>query len=1358
MKKTTKKIYAILLIILMLMNYVPAITNAIEEESCNIVLESTASRYDAGDEILVDIKIDQLINIKKIRHFNARIEYNEEDLRLEKISISEELANQGYSSTGAIANKSILISLFVGDATLGIGSTICTIKFTALKSSDTQTKVRVYDIDATDNDERQLMSEPNRGPDDAYINNPEITLPVPFKQIKHNLQITKTNSNSEAITSDSAIFKITKLDGTIIYQGTDSNGRITLTNLEIPNTTNTYTYIIEEMLAPTGYEKNEEPTIITLTFNEEGKVLTAVAGTNGNASIIEDTNTIDVKISNIAKIPEVEKEVFNLVLNKVDEENRSITSDTAEFVITMPDGTQANYATIQSTGKTENIAILAPETAGTYAYVIKETKAPNGYRIEENSIIVELKYVQQNNKIILESGNVVSYNNEAVIITNDEIKTATVNIKNEQEIINYNYTIMIDKVKNDTFKTNITEDTAIFEIIKGNETSYVRTNQLGKATFEFSMTNKEIVVGQEYTYKVKEIKAPNGYILDEESKDLTLTFNEDGSINTAIVSGQNIIEPMSTTNTVNVKIVNEKEPEEIVIIPQDFKLQINKVDENGQTITTGTTEYIITMPDGTKVEYNTGSTEKPNIKAPEEEGTYIYVIKETKTPEGYKPGKDIILELTFEKVDEKIVLVSGTHNNKEIEITEDGQIKTAKIDVETEKETITYNYSINIDKIDTDNQNITSTDTMFEITKDEKMYYIKTNEEGKAIFTFSMTNEEIIEGQEYIYTIKEIKAPNGYILDETLKTLTLTFNKNGNINTTVVSGENITEPTFTTNIVNVKITNEKEPEEIIIIPQDFELQINKIDQNNNLINSDSANFILTTPDGTTHTLTTVNGISSKVRLNAPKVAGKQIYFLKETKAPQGYDILESSLVIEANFIESEGKIVLSSTKIKEYNKEIIPSDNILTIEVINTKHEEEQQPGIYNIKILGVDRNNNPIENGTTVIKLTNKLTGEYTYKEVQIKDGSMELELPKLEGLAEYELNQIQSAEGYKVNPNTIQITIDFQRNEQGKIEIADYTVSGQDATKGTSDTKNTVSVIIINDEIKIEPQKQNYCIEIDKLDSVTKELITEGSAIFTIVDSKGNTKEYGTTNGKIIISGIVPGNVGESETFIIKEKVAPEGYKLTEETIIVKVTFEELEGKVVITEPELIMGSSISQVEKTEENNIKINIINEKEDEELYVVSKKYANGVDIYDLFTSYTGSHYTIDKPFIDTKEAKYGNNVSVQTFIDNLESNGILTIWDEAGNQVPNGNRVKTGMLLKATKRDKQKTFTIVVKGDSSKDGRVTTVDLNMLERHLTAEKTLTDPIALRAIDFKKDSGDGRITTVDINECYYVLSK
>lgn len=1105
MKKTTKKIYAILLIILMLMNYMPIITKAAEGESANLILESTASKYNVGDEILVDVKIDQLTGVKKIRQFNARIEYQEEDLQLEEIIITDELKSNGYSNMSNLSTKAILVTLSGGEAILGVNDTICTIKFKALKSSDTQTTVKVYNVDATDNDGKQLIYDPDYSVDDAYINEPEIVLPVPSKQIKHNLQITKTNNVGEAITSDSAIFKITKLDGEVVYEGTDSNGIITLSNLEMTDTTDTYTYTIEEVLAPTGYEKNEEPTIITVEFDEEGKVIRVSPITNGSVNITEETNTIDVKISNEITVPEVEKEIFNLVLNKVDEENRSITTDTAEFTITMPDGSQANYATVQSTGKTENIAILAPETAGTYAYIVKETKAPNGYIIEENNIIVELKYKEENNKIILESGNIVSYNNETVTITNDEIKTATVNIKNKQEVITYNYTINIDKVKNDTFNTNITEDTAIFEITKGNETSYIKTNQLGKATFAFSMTNKDIVEGQEYVYELKEIKAPNGYILDETTKTITITFNNDGTINTATVNGNKIEKVNNTTNVINVKIVNEKEPEIIV-------------------------------------------------------------------PEG----------------------------------------------------------------------------------------------------------------------------------------------------------------------------------------QNFDLVINKVDENNNVIIADSAKFILTTPEGTTYELTTVNGISSKITLKAPNTTGKQIYFLKEIKAPEGYDILEESLIIEANFAESEGKIVLSSAVVKEYNEDIRPVNNTLTINVTNTRHQEEQTE-YYNIKITGVDRNNNPIESGTTVVKLTNKITGEYIYKEVQIKDGIIELELPKIPGIAEYELQQIKAPEGYEVNPNPVQIEVNFERNMESKIEISNYTVTGEDASKGTSNEKNTISVIIINDEIKTEPQKQNYWIEINKLDSETKELITQGSAIFIVVDSKGNTKEYATTNGKVTISDIIPGNVGESEIFVIKEKVAPEGYTETAETIIAKVTFGEKEGKVVVTNSELIMGNSISEVETTQENNIRINIINEKEDEDLYVVSKKYSNGIDIYDLFTSYTGRHYSVDEPFIDTKEAKYGNNVSVQTFINNLESNGVLTVWDEAGNQVSNSSRVKTGMTLKATKGEQQKTFKIVVKGDSSKDGRVTTVDLNMLEMHLTGEKTVTDPIKLRALDLKGDSGDGRITTVDVNEFYNVCT-
>lgn len=1607
MKRVTKKIWAAILTVLMLMNYIPIVVTAAEivnsEERGNvsISLESTASKYLAEEYVYVDLKINSITKANKIAQFSGFIEYSEQNLQLEEITISEELASKGYSANrSSVATKKIFIENTSGNATLDAGDIICTIKFKALKSSDYETEIKVYSIDASDSEDQQISSESFEYYEetDIYINEPTITLPVERATLAHNLKITKTDESENAITKNSALFKITKLDGEVVYQETDENGDITIASLEMPTTESPYIYTIEEILAPEGYIKAEKPIQVTVTFDEEGNIQTALSNENGVASVISENNTIDLKVVNKEKKPEVEKELFNLVINKVDEKNNNITTSSAEIALTMPDGTKENYTT-NSEGKTQNIAILAPEKAGTYTYLIKETKAPEGYIAEENNIIVELTYEKQANKIVLASGKVVSYNDEAITIEDGTVRTAIVNIKNEKQLVTYNYTINIDKtdtannnittsnavfeiskdgkseyivtneegkavynfsmtnkeivegqeytctlkeikapdeyildettktikltfnsdgtintasinenstehttnevnikvvnekepkiippvpedfnlvvnkvdesgqiitegttytvtlpsgeqtqyvtignnekisapekagtyvyvleetttpsgyikgddivlkltfeeidgkiilvsgdngvnvteeenvkvatlnvvtkeeiithnytlnidkVKNDTFKTNITEDSAMFEITANGQTSYIKTNQLGKATYDFSMTNKEIIAGQEYTYEVKEVKAPNRYILDETVKTITITFNSDGSINTAEVNGTKIEKINTTTNAVSVRIINEEKQQEIVApTPEDFKLVINKVDEEGKTIT-DETKYKITLPNGTQVDYSTTGNNE-NLVSTEKAGTYVYVLTESVTPAGYVKGNDIILKLTFEEVDGKIVLVSG---NNGVNVAEEENVKVATLDIETIKNTVTYNYSINIDKVNEENQNIESADTMFELTADGEVHYLKTDEHGKATYEFSKTNKNIVPGQEYTFTLKEIKAPNEYILDETIKTITITFNENGTINTCAVNGNNIVKAGNETNQVNVKITNEKEP--VIVVPegQDFDLIINKVDENNNLITADTANFLLTSTDGTRNTLATVNGVTPRVTIKAPNTAGKQIYFIQETKAPNGYDILNESLVIEANFIETEGKIVLSNAKVKEYNQEITPSNNTLTISVTNTKHEDEEQPENYTIKISGVDRENNPIENGTTVIKLTDKATGVYEYKEVSIKDGVIELELPKVEGTNNYELEQIKAPDGYELNSKPAQIIITFGKDENDKIEITNYTVTGEDTNKAVTTEKNTVGIAITNSKIKEEPQKQNYSIEINKLDSVTNELISQGSAIFTVVDSNGITKEYATTSGKITISDIIPGNVGENHIFVIKEKVAPEGYKLTSESIIMKVSFEKVEEKIVITNPELIMGNKIATLSKTENGNIKIDITNEKEqdDEELYVISKKDTAGINIYNLFTSYTGRQYTINEPFIDTKEAKYGGNVTVQEFINNLESNGVLTILDEEGNLIPNGNRVKTGMILKATKGKQEKTFKIVVKGDSNKDGRVTTVDINMLEKHLTGEKTVTDPIILRSLDLGNNTGDGRITTVDVNKFYTVQTK
>lgn len=1218
MKKIIKKVYAIILIILMITNYMSIIVNAVSAEQRLVLkLVSDTYKYNTNDEIIVELKVAELINLSKVKVYNGNITFNESDLQL--LEVVEPV---GHTNTSNITNKSITISNSPRDGILGVGDTICTLKFKALKPSTTPTTIKIIESDVTCNNGSVYYEDEN-------VNDPEITLPVESEVITHNLKITKTNESANAITNNKALFKITKLDGQVVYMETDENGIITLSNLEKPVTEAPYIYTVEEISAPEGYVKAEKPIQVTVTFDEQGNIQTAISNENGITSVINKNNTIDLKVLNAAKEPEVEKEVFNLVINKVDEQNNRITTSSAEFTVTMPDGSKANYTT-NSEGKTQNIAVLAPEEAGTYTYLIKETKAPEGYIAEENNIIVELRYEKQANKIVLVSGKVVSYNDEGITIESGDVRTATVNIKNERELVTYNYRLNIDKTKNDTFKTNITEDTAMFEITANGKTQYVKTNPLGKATYQFSKTNKEIAQSQEYVYTIKEVKAPNGYVLDETQKTITITFNNDGTINTYQISGSKIEKINNTTSEVNVRVINEKEPEVIPPVPQDFELQINKKTPEGEPITVET-KYTVTLPNGEQKEYSTTREDKM-LPAPEKAGTYIYVLTETKTPAGYIKGNDIVLKLTFEEIDGKIVLVSG---NNGVEVTEKENIKIATLNVETQKE--------------------------------------------------------------------------------------------------------VAQP-------------------LPPVPQNFDLVVKKVDENGNLITTSTANFVLTTPNGERNTISTVNGISSRITINAPSVAGKQIYLVQETKAPTGYDILNESLVIEANFIESEGKIVLSNAKIKEYNKEVTLLNNILTISVINTKHQAEEQPEYYTIKVSGVDRENNPIENGTTVIKLTNKLAGTYEYKEVQIKDGIIELQLPKVEGTTNYELQQIKAPDGYKTNTGSAQIAITFGKDENEKIGVNSYTVTGEDVTKGTSTDKNTVSLVIINDKIEVEPQKQNYSIEINKLDSITKEAITQGSAIFTVIDSKGTVKEYGTTDGKLIISDITPGNVGENYTFVIKEKTAPTGYKLPEETVIIKVSFEEVEGKVVITEPELIMGNSIATCQKMQTGNIKIDIINEKEDEDLYVVSKKDTAGIDIYNLFNSYTGRHYTVNEPFIDTKEAKRGNTVSVQTFINNLESNGVLTVWNEEGNQIPSDNRIKTGMILKATKGEQQKTFKIVAKGDADGDGRVRTLDLDMLIKHLTKEEVIQNPLALRALDLREESGDGIIRTTDLDEYYKVLAK
>lgn len=150
-----------------------------------------------------------------------------------------------------------------------------------------------------------------------------------------------------------AQFKVTTSKGTVVGTNngiftTDSNGSITIPNLEKGS------YIVEEVKAPEGYVLEEQSKTIEIDF--------------GKKYTLEFTN----------------KKMTSLVVKKVD----SVTGEPlvgAKFLVEKQNGEHVGEYTTDNTG-----TILLP-TLDPDWYVVRETKAPEGYILDETPKTVEVK-------------------------------------------------------------------------------------------------------------------------------------------------------------------------------------------------------------------------------------------------------------------------------------------------------------------------------------------------------------------------------------------------------------------------------------------------------------------------------------------------------------------------------------------------------------------------------------------------------------------------------------------------------------------------------------------------------------------------------------------------------------------------------------------------------------------------------------------------------------------------------------------------------------------------------------------------------------------------------------------------------
>lgn len=1157
------------------------------------------------------------------------------------------------------------------------------------------------------------------------------TVTVTFKnETKLELNLVKDDINTGKLL-DGAVFEITEeeidnygntVDGTLNIITTDDNNTtnsegLLYFDLGVSKQNKTMLYTLTEITAPTGYTQIL-PIKVKVTFDMYGRI-TSMQDDSFRAECCLDSET--GKSHNMIFVVSngtVDPQYTVKVISADSQTNTRINGSIFQVEVSDEEGTTYN----STTGTTRSISRkIAGRTVIVEKGVMKITgiKAENDINISLNQVETATGYVYGSNQI---SGN-VKVNAEFIVSAENLEKDLKLTLIDdggfEVSIDNTNREITI-KVKNDpqlTFDiTKIDKDTK--EKLSGAEftvTSVIQTSatvtpttldEVSKLTDENGHTTLNggmIYAGKTLIYTLKENKLDGYNQLD----DIVLLVQYD--------TKGNIIYYEILSDPNDVKILENEEA---------------KITETKRVLGESDVPGII------EVDFDT-------YEIPTGIGTKILQLQVFNTQESANDNKDyqIVIEKHHQLDPAYPYFIPGVTFQIKVK-QEYGKAETTWIDITNEDGIITSPY-------------------------------------------FSGYGNITVE-------IKELEAAAGFKTDYETKTITFIRNKDTH-KLDIISSDVGYSFSEDNSIIYLKPINE-------ISSNTYNMIINKVDKNSNaLITNNPANievyrveeYEISTPveepdtgdityDVTTEEIkeeilkksTDENGRIVLSNLKAPQEEGTYKYIISETKAPDNYIGLSEDAEVEVTFEKNEeDEMIITNAIVTKGNDEVRVakmSNQLLSLVITNINKDDIVQDGEYVLDVTKVDEDGNTIISDTAVFKLTDMQTNEVTYYETD-EQGKLNIPtftVPAVEGKYTYTLNEIKSPNGYILNRDDIKIELEFLKDSKEKIYLNSVLVDGSNAIYNMPEEGNLpdtrISIQVVNQEGSTGTGNTNdkrYTFVLNKVDLDTKELITENVEFEVSLANGEIVKGKTNDNGQLRVEDVfMPAEPGEYE-FVIKEITNPNGYKVDKEMKILKVTFTGYADNMVISN--IVLDDTYNKnievlEEKCTEDYIEVNVLNEKENPELYVISKLDTEGNDIYDVLKNYDvpGKHYTIDKPFIDTKVAKYGSNVTVQEFIDNLESNGNMVVLDKDGNELGATDRVKTGMTLKATLDEQELTFTIIVKGDVNGDGRVRTTDLDQLINHLKGEK-ITDPIQLRALDLDLD---GRVRTTDLNEFYNVIAK
>ena len=395
---------------------------------------------------------------------------------------------------------------------------------------------------------------------------------------------------------------------------------------------------------------------------------------------------------------------------------------TAAEDITTPDGTiRTEKGTVVATLTTDEKGKAETEALYLGKYVVKETKAPNGYLLNPKEFAVTLEYEDQETEIVY-----------GKVTVPDDLAKGKIRVKKTDAETGSGLSGAEFEIR---AKEDIVTPDGTVKVKAGTVVDTIKTSDKGTAE------TKELYLGK---YEVQETKAPQGYLLNTQKYPVELIYADQ---ETEIVYGDVTV------------------PDEIA----KGKIRITKTDkETNKPIPAGaeftvTAAEDITTPDGT-VRVKKGTvvatlTTDEKGKA-ETDKLYLgkYIVKETKAPEGYLLNKkEFEVTLTYKDQTTEIIYGDVTVPDQPAK----GQIRITKTDAETNKP-IPSGAEFTV----TAAEDITTPDGTVRAEKGTVVATLTTDEKGKA------ETDKLYLGK---YVIKETKAPEGYLLNEKEFEVILTY-------------------------------------------------------------------------------------------------------------------------------------------------------------------------------------------------------------------------------------------------------------------------------------------------------------------------------------------------------------------------------------------------------------------------------------------------------------------------------------------------------------------------------------------------------------------------------------------------------